>query len=66
MEKSKSSKDLKDKINLAFGKGLNKQEYGVVGDPIKTLQLKYVNDEITLEELNNKLSVLQKTNELFA
>jgi len=59
-----SSKDLKDKINYAFGKKPEKNKFESVMDPIQLLQLKYANNEISIDEFKEKLEVLQKTREI--
>ena len=54
-----SNKDLQDKINTAFGKKSNQRRQDSITDPIQLLQLKFANDELSLEEYNAKLGVLE-------
>jgi len=55
-----SNKDLQDKINGAFGKTAEKRtQINAVIDPIQLLQLKYANDEISLQEYQEKMEVLR-------
>src|SRR3989344_5706520 len=54
-----SNKDLQDKINGAFGKSEKKAQISAVIDPIQLLQLKYANDEISLQEYQEKMEVLR-------
>jgi integrase/recombinase XerD len=60
-----SNKDLQEKINLAFGKKADKSRYESIMDPVQLLQLKYANNELSIEEYKEKLEVLQRTKELF-
>ena len=53
-----SNKDLQDKINLAFGRKQEKQKYESIIDPVQLLQLKYANNELSLEEYKEKLEVI--------
>lgn len=59
-----SNKDLQDKINLAFGKKPEKSRYESIMDPVQLLQLKYANNELSIEEYKEKLEVLQRTKEV--
>lgn len=61
-----SNKDLKDKINFAFGKKEKKANYNNIVDPMQVLQLRYANGEMDLEEYKTKLEVLEKTSIGFA
>ena len=54
-----SNKDLQDKINGAFGKSEKKAHINAVIDPIQLLQLKYANDEISLQDYQEKMEVLR-------
>lgn len=61
-----SNKDLQNKINQAFKckqkrKIVNQER--TITDPIQLLQLRYANGEINQDELQQKLEILQKTNE---
>ncbi len=53
-----SNKDLKDKINFAFGKKEKKANYNNIIDPMQILQLRYANGEMDLEEYKEKVEVL--------
>jgi len=59
-----SNKDLQNKINIAFGKKTRTRRYAQIFDPIQLLQLKFANDEISLEEYKVKLEVLERMNGL--
>lgn len=59
-----SNKDLQEKINYAFGKRTRNKRSEQIFDPVQLLQLKFANDEINLEEYQNKLEVLQRTSGL--
>lgn len=59
-----SNKDLQDKINKSFGKKPMQSKYESIIDPIQLLQLKYAGGEISMEEYNEKLEVIQKTREI--
>ncbi|MCK4589654.1 MAG: tyrosine-type recombinase/integrase [Nanoarchaeota archaeon] len=58
-----SQKDLKNKINMAFGKEEKFNNQSIV-DPVQLLKLKFANGDLTLDELNEKLQILEKTNSL--
>ena len=63
-----SNKDLQKKINMAFGtttKSKQKAEtnYLHINDPIHLLKLKFANDEITLQEFEQKYDLLNKIDE---
>jgi hypothetical protein len=60
-----SNKDLKDKIDNAFGKNQNKARCKAVTDPVQILQIKLANGEIELNEYKDKIEVFQKTQEMF-
>lgn len=60
-----SSKDLLNKVNGAFGKKLRKRQYDTVTDPIQLLQLKYAGGDISLDEYNEKLNILNQSGGLF-
>jgi len=53
-----SNKDLKDKINFAFGKKEKKRNYRGVVDPMQILQLRYAQGDIGLEEYKERVKVL--------
>jgi integrase/recombinase XerD len=55
-----SNKDLQNKINGAFGKSKKKFNHNIT-DPVQLLQLKFANDELSLEEYKEKLKVLEST-----
>jgi integrase/recombinase XerD len=55
-----SNKDLQNKINGAFGKSKKKFNHNIT-DPVQLLQLKFANDELSLEEYKEKLEVLERT-----
>jgi integrase/recombinase XerD len=58
-----SNKDLQNKINQAFHctpKRERKLEHTSVADPLQLLQLRYANGDISLEDLKEKLTTLQK------
>ena len=59
-----SNKDLKDKINTAFGRKTNSTRTETVIDPIQILQIKLANGEIELDEYKNKIEIFQKTSEI--
>lgn len=59
-----SNKDLKEKINTAFGKNQNKARCESVTDPIQILQIKLANGEIELDEYKDKIEIFQKTQEI--
>ncbi|MBT3406286.1 tyrosine-type recombinase/integrase [Candidatus Woesearchaeota archaeon] len=54
-----SNKDLQNKINGAFGKSKKKMNHNIT-DPVQLLQLKFANDELSLEEYQNKLNILSQ------
>lgn len=56
-----SNKDLQNKINKAFGKSKKTSETKIetVNNPITLLKLRYANGDISQEELQEKLGILQ-------
>ena len=56
-----SNKDLKDKIEYAFGKKVSQKRFESVQDPLQLLQLRYANGDISLDEYKNKVEVLQSS-----
>ncbi len=63
-----SQKDLQEKIEKAFGSGLDKKTrkgfFGQVNDPVQVLKLKFAYGELSLDEFEQKLDVLQKTDKM--
>lgn len=58
-----SNKDLQNKINQAF-KCKTKQKYNQntsINDPIQMLQLRYASGELSLEEFEQRLQILEKS-----
>lgn len=57
-----SNKDLQNKINMAFGKQKHSREkdYSTINDPLQLLKLKFANNELSLEEFQEKYELLQK------
>ena len=53
-----SNKDLKDKIEYAFGKKVSQKRFDAVSDPLQLLQLRFANGDISLDEYKSKLEVL--------
>ena len=60
-----SNKDLKDKINFAFGSKTNTTQDNNITDPLQILQIKLANNEIDLNEYKEKIEVFQKTSKMF-
>jgi integrase/recombinase XerD len=59
-----SNKDLQSKINMAFGSKKKKErDLSGISDPIHLLKLKFANNEISLEEFEEKYEVLKKFDE---
>lgn len=56
-----SQKDLQNKINGAFGKRQRMTKFQTVTDPFQLLQLKYASGDISQEEYQDKLQVLEST-----
>lgn len=56
-----SNKDLKNKIEFAFGKKVSHRKQESLTDPIQVLQLRYANGDISIDEYNSKLEVLQNS-----
>ena len=56
-----SNTDLQNKINCAFGKVKRKTEAGMITNPIQVLQLKFANGDLTQEEYQQKINVLQQS-----
>ena len=54
-----SNKDLKDKIECAFGKKVSQKRFESVSDPLQLLQLRYANGDISIDEYKNKVEVIQ-------
>ena len=48
---------------MAFGKEEKFNNQSIV-DPVQLLKLKFANGDLTLDELNEKLQILEKTNSL--
>lgn len=63
-----SQKDLQEKIEKAFSNGLDKKSrkgfFGQVNDPVQVLKLKFAYGELSLDEFEQKLDVLQKTDKM--
>jgi len=55
-----SNKDLQNKINFAFGKKVAKKEAKGISDPMQILKMRFVNDEINLEEYKEKIEVMKE------
>ena len=62
-----SNKDLQNKINKAFGKEkrATKETITKPEDPLQLLKIKFINDELTLEEFEQKYNAITKIEELF-
>ena len=60
-----SNKDLRDKINMAFGKKPNNARCEAITDPIQILQIKLANNEKSIDEYKERLQVLAETNKVF-
>ena len=56
-----SNKDLKEKIEKAFGTTVQKKiiSQANISDPVEILKIRYANGELTLEELKEKIDVLK-------
>jgi len=55
-----SNKDLQNKINFAFGKKVAKKETKGITDPMQILKMRFVNDEINLDEYKEKIEVMKE------
>jgi integrase/recombinase XerD len=54
-----SNKDLQNKINMAFTKKKkHEKHFAKIDDPIQLLKLKFANNEISLDEMKEKMDVL--------
>jgi len=60
-----SQSDLKNKINMAFGKTTQKNKnYESITSPMQILQLKLANGEIEIEEFKEKAQIINETQEI--
>lgn len=55
-----SNKDLQNKINFAFGKKVAKKKAQGITDPMQILKMRFVNDEISLDEYKEKIEVMKE------